>query len=1134
MLTTPHIFMTGITGSIGSWIAKVALMQGASITALVRAHSLPEAEQRIRHVLHVVGAESLFDKVSIILGDLATADPRIRNVDAVFHCAAALDFSESASPLLQEINVHGTVRVAQWAKSWSACLVHLSTAYVAGARRDMALEHESNVGQTFHNPYEQTKCQAEQCLQAWQTRTGLPLTILRPGIVVGDSEQGRIVNFDGLYTLMRFFNTVAPSLGARRFRATACAQATKNVVPVDWVAQAAWSLLQRGRTGTYHLTHAQPVTMEQLKNWFVELFDVPGGELVAAGVFDNDPPTRLEETFHKAAASYLPYLAEEPVFDRTHMEQALRERAFIRPIDREFIATLLTAARSAHWGKRSKTPPAPAAPPGIVRNYFDNFLDAKRNQQLLPDLRRLTATCRIQLEEWPECAWTLDIQNGALVHISNNGCPAACTFTLDLSTFRQITAGQLAPQKAFFDRRVEIHGDIETGLRLATVLAAFFKLWPYDPLGPNALALQRSLRDRLYPIEHVNTVLTLADAADELRRTHDDWQDILRNEPLFQNLLLGDQGRHFGVVITLDRFKDPSERRRTLEQIEVVVKELPHPGMTLYLAGTPVMNAALDRGSQKAARTVLPLAIALSALILAVVLRSVGAVIAVLCSVGITVAWTIGLFVYAQKPLNMVTVVLPSLLFVLSMAGGIHMAAHYQGTRRRYSDKRQALTETLAMTAQPIALSAVTTAVGFVSLYLSDMQPVIDFGLFATLGMVLSLVTNLTVLPTLLYWIPNRVPDANLPHHWTANWAGHAARHSKFTITAAILLFILCAGLARYTRVEANVLKFFGPKAPVRQSYTFIAKNLTGLYSVELDFKPETLKGKALLAVLDQFSTELSHSPQVAKVIHYGTVARVFQDLHRPALMNMGAGQQTPLTQFRRSFIHGQGNQRCFRISIWVRSMSAPESKILLARVRQLADTLLGPEGSYDLTGVVLLLNQAQQSLILTQLKSVALASAIVLVMIGLFMRSAKALVAAILPNLIPILSLFAVMVLADIALDGATVMIAGIAIGIGADDTIHFLSHYRRNKFQEQSISEAIAVTFHHIGRSITFTTVVAITAFVIMLAAEFRPIQYFGALASLTMVLAWCGDVWILPACVTKLKLWETDSTSEQNNDA
>lgn len=113
------------------------------------------------------------------------------------------------------------------------------------------------------------------------------------------------------------------------------------------------------------------------------------------------------------------------------------------------------------------------------QRYFAEFLQEKINLPLLPNLSRLSAVFSIHLTAPLEKAWTLEIREGALVSIAPGTQGAACGFVLNPQTFLEIAAGRLGPQMAFFQRRVELSGRIDLGLKLATVLADFFTRFPY-------------------------------------------------------------------------------------------------------------------------------------------------------------------------------------------------------------------------------------------------------------------------------------------------------------------------------------------------------------------------------------------------------------------------------------------------------------------------------------------------------------------------------------------------------------------------------------------------------------------------------------------------------------------------------
>lgn len=113
------------------------------------------------------------------------------------------------------------------------------------------------------------------------------------------------------------------------------------------------------------------------------------------------------------------------------------------------------------------------------RQYFDEYLPGLRGQLLIPGLRSLSCSLGVVLEDMADSAWTLAVESGQLVSIDAGIADAQCVFRLDSGTLLEIATGALAPDRAFFDLRIEIEGDIALGLQLSTVLAPFFQQHPF-------------------------------------------------------------------------------------------------------------------------------------------------------------------------------------------------------------------------------------------------------------------------------------------------------------------------------------------------------------------------------------------------------------------------------------------------------------------------------------------------------------------------------------------------------------------------------------------------------------------------------------------------------------------------------
>ncbi|SEN19360.1 SDR family oxidoreductase [Lihuaxuella thermophila] len=257
-------FFTGFPGFIATRIIKKLLEQNpnAMFELLVHPSQLENAGQEIGRLEQSgYGTE---DQFSIIPGDItlenlglnpATLKRLKESVHDVFHLAAIYDLAVPKE-IAYQVNVIGTNHVNDFVLQLNHLrrYVYFSTAYVSGNRTGKILETELDCGQTFKNFYESTKFEAEVLTQ--QIRDQVPTTIIRPGIVMGDSITGETVKFDGPYFIMRFLDKFAkwpiPYVGK--------GEVPFNVVPVDYVVEATCYLAQHpaGENKVYHLTDPRP------------------------------------------------------------------------------------------------------------------------------------------------------------------------------------------------------------------------------------------------------------------------------------------------------------------------------------------------------------------------------------------------------------------------------------------------------------------------------------------------------------------------------------------------------------------------------------------------------------------------------------------------------------------------------------------------------------------------------------------------------------------------------------------------------------------------------------------------------------------------------------------------------------
>jgi nucleoside-diphosphate-sugar epimerase/putative sterol carrier protein len=474
------VFLTGATGALGSWIANQALADGMTVRALARAAPGQTGRQRVQRSIEAATDRPIFASVQVIEGDILNHNLDPGRVSMVIHCAASTVFNDRSVQASRQTNVQGLQRILDLARRQQVPFVHVSTAYVCGNRTGPVLENELDVGQQFGNIYERTKCEGEALVHEWSSQTGLRAIVLRPGIVLGDWSEGRAVRFHTLYHLLRALDAFGPSAEGQRLRLVGQADVTKNIIPVDYFARVAWRLIRSGRPGTYHITHPSPITMGELRDIFNELFNVDL-RLVSEQDFASERGTRIERMCHHVMAPYREYMTnQEPQFDQRSTAAGLDGGIPFPPrLDVEYFRRLLDYGRRVNWGREIVAGPVSDAATDPVREYFEVFLAGWTDQNLLPDLKGLSARFSISIKDQPGACWWLDVQKGVLRSISTHQTPSDCSFALDAATFLEIAAGRLPPQRAFFKGRVRIAGNIELGLKVATVLAKFFASYPF-------------------------------------------------------------------------------------------------------------------------------------------------------------------------------------------------------------------------------------------------------------------------------------------------------------------------------------------------------------------------------------------------------------------------------------------------------------------------------------------------------------------------------------------------------------------------------------------------------------------------------------------------------------------------------
>jgi uncharacterized protein len=542
------------------------------------------------------------------------------------------------------------------------------------------------------------------------------------------------------------------------------------------------------------------------------------------------------------------------------------------------------------------------------------------------------------------------------------------------------------------------------------------------------------------------------------------------------HLLLSRDRQVAGILLNLARLGKIDNRQALVAAVKSALDPLA-ADYTFHLGGPPVLNAELDRISEQQSRIFISLAAVAGLIVLSLLFRSVFYVAAIVTAAGLAVGWTMGTAAGCGMTLNMISTVLPVLLWVLALTGGVHLLFHFQREYGGGTAPDEALRRALGAVLAPYGVATFTTAVGFLSLLFSHMDPVRDLGLWSAVGIAIGFVSNIIIIPAIVQ-LGLRLPCLAeklrlLPPAVLRISPGLIRRQRKVIVAVGVVALLLPLAGIPFLRAESNVLSFFRDDSIIVRDYTFIARYLTGLATIEVDFRGDA---ETTTAYVREFAKRLKGIDGI-RPVHYH------------------AGD-------------------AIRLSIFVDEMDSLAFNSLVARVQGVLDKLPVDRVDKRLTGTIVLLNSIQEELVRTQLKSFALALTVIVTILAVVFRSWKIVVIGSIANLFPVMILAGVAAVAGIPLNVATIMIAGIAIGIAVDDTVFFLMRLRHEVDNGGDGDAAIDRTYRHMVGPISATTLVVTVGFLVLALADFKPVGYFGLLGGLTMVLAWIGDIILLPA--------------------
>ena len=651
------------------------------------------------------------------------------------------------------------------------------------------------------------------------------------------------------------------------------------------------------------------------------------------------------------------------------------------------------------------------------------------------------------------------------------------------------------------------------------------------------------------------------------------FKEIL-NSPVFKNFVISEDGTTTGIIVyikqdknfknidqsnskELEEYKDLRKKQNHSNILEIreVIKSYKDIGK-IFLGGIPMIA---DDMMTFIKNDIVVFGIGVLLFIIATlwfVFKKVIWIVVPLSSCFFSVIIMTGLLGLLGWQVTVVSSNFIALMLILTMAMNIHLSTRFLQLKKNYPDKKNS--EIILLTTRkmfwPILYTVLTTIFAFLSLVVSEIKPIIDFGWMMTLGLLTSFIISFTLLPSLLNIFFN--DKANIKEQNKSKITeilGNFSLNNKsiILITTIFVILLSVIGITRL-EVENSFINYFNKKTEIYKGMKLIDDKLGGTTPLDVILKfPIKDKSKSddefddwgdeedndkywftkdKIDKIIKVHNYLDSLPFVGKVLSFSSILDVATQLNNnKALETLEIGvlySKIPDSIKREiidPYISIEDNEA--RISLRIKDSEKDlRRNDLINKINFDLKNQIGlKQDEYRLGGVLILFNNLLQSLFKSQILTLGFVMVGIFLMFLVLFRNLKLSLIGVIPNFIAAFFILGIIGLLGIPLDMMTITIAAITIGIAVDNSIHYIYRFKEEYAQNNNYEKTVKLCHSTVGVAILNTSITIVFGFSILVLSNFIPTIYFGVFTGLAMLLAMTSVLTLLPSLILILKPFE-----------
>ncbi|GMQ84400.1 MAG: MMPL family transporter [Gammaproteobacteria bacterium] len=613
------------------------------------------------------------------------------------------------------------------------------------------------------------------------------------------------------------------------------------------------------------------------------------------------------------------------------------------------------------------------------------------------------------------------------------------------------------------------------------------------------------------------------------------------NEPLLVDRIVSPSGHvtAVNVIIQLPGLDPAAEVPEVVSFTRDLAGRLTerYPGLQVHLTGIVFLNNAFSEMAIADMQTLIPLMFGVITVLMVLMLRSFWGTLVTVFVIMLSIVTAMGLAGWMGITVTPPLASAPTMIMTLAVADCVHLLVTFQQRLRSTESKAAAMLEALRVNLQPIFLTSVTTAIGFLSMNFSDAPPFRDLGNVVALGVVAAFVYAIVLLPVFMLLLPVKARVArNRASTAMDSLADFVIRRRRPVLWGMSLTVLGLVAFVPANELNDEFVEYFDKSVDFRVDTDFTTENLTGLYNISYSLGAGgsgAISEPAYLRKLDEFALWYRQQPEVMHVSTLSdTMKRLNKNLHGddPAWYRLPdernlAAQYLLLYEMSLPYGLDLNNQinvdkSATKLDAALQSISSNQTIALEERAQQwLAGNAPASMQVHGASPSVMFSHIGARN-IRSMLTGTTLALVLISFILIFALRSLRIGLISIIPNLVPAGMAFGLwgLLVGEIGL--ALSVVTGMTLGIVVDDTVHFLSKYLRARREEGlSSADAVRYAFHTVGTALWTTSIVLMAGFMVLTQSPFKLNSGMGLLTAITIGMALLADFLLLPTLLMTL---------------